>query len=55
MFKILTGESKGIGLVSLSKDLKGNNLKIKLVARFFVNITLNAPFVPSEGLIVPDK
>ena len=51
----MTGESKGIMLENDSNDLYGINLKIKLVEKFFVSSMLKAPFVPEEGLMVPDK
>lgn len=55
LFFISIGESNGIAIPSLSYDLKGNNWKIKLSERFFVTYTEKAPFVPFEGLIVPER
>lgn len=49
------GESIGIGIPNFSKDLKGNNENIKLSDRFLVTSTEKAPFVPDDGLIVPER
>jgi hypothetical protein len=50
----LIGESNGMGIPKNSKDLYGSSLKIKLYERLFDTYTVNAPFEPFEGLIVPD-
>ncbi len=55
LFLINTGESKGIGIPILSKDLKGSNWNIKHSERFLVTSTSNAPLVPDEGRIVPER
>lgn len=55
LFFIKIGESILIVSPILSNDLKGINWKIKLYERFFVTSTENAPLVPFDGRIVPDK
>jgi hypothetical protein len=44
-----------MGSPTLSNDLKGSRWKIKLYERFFVTYTENAPLIPSDGLIVPER
>lgn len=50
----MIGESKGISIPKNSNDLYGINLKIKLSDKLFETSTVNAPFDPDDGLMVPE-
>lgn len=50
----MIGESKGIGIPENSKERYGNNWKTILSDNEVDTSTVNAPFDPLEGFMVPE-
>lgn len=51
----MTGDENGISIDYASNDLYGKSWKTKEADNRSETYTENAPFVPSEGLIVPER